>query len=395
MQTKCPHCKQLFEAEDQYAGCVVDCQCGKSFTIEPLPENVSASLPQTQFVASEQKQPSRTTGISHGSSGLLVRLCFLLLIGVPVVTFAANYFLLQVPLNSVINADYRNKGIDVNVHYRYYCDFSQPVFNINSIAGDKAPIDVFRVFLQYSQAMKGHSFARVILASQGREKFFIDGSYFRKLGTEYDAQNPIYTLRTFPENVYTLAGQHAFRVWKGGALGVFSKQMEDFKNFQMQWYIEDLSAKMRGEKWKYRVRNYEVHDSHLGADKLYWFAILKINNNPIKSAELFDAVMMFIHVWESVKALIFYGIHISKDAIDKVILSIIKKPLTAWISVEKVVKSWYFMIASITSDKLRTISRTLSCSWLANWKDATRNGWENEEREQEETLPQKVFPARN
>ena len=64
--------------------------------------------------------------------------------------------------------------------------------------------------------------------------------YFRELGKEYDFQNPIYTARTFPENVYTLDGEKAFPSWTGGLIGVMGKQMEDFAEFHKQWYINDL-----------------------------------------------------------------------------------------------------------------------------------------------------------
>jgi hypothetical protein len=57
---------------------------------------------------------------------------------------------------------------------------------------------------------------------------------------EYEYQNPIYTMRIFPENLYLPNGNRAFSSWSGGLLGVTKKQMEDFTEFHKRWYIEDM-----------------------------------------------------------------------------------------------------------------------------------------------------------
>jgi len=55
-------------------------------------------------------------------------------------------------------------------------------------------------------------------------------------------QNPVYTMRTFPQNVYALDGSPAFETWSGGLLGVLGKQLEDFSEFHKQWYLNEISA---------------------------------------------------------------------------------------------------------------------------------------------------------
>ena len=59
---------------------------------------------------------------------------------------------------------------------------------------------------------------------------------------EYGIQNPVYTLRSLPQNVYNLDGTQAFSTWTGGLIGVVGKQMEDLSEFHKQWYINDLAT---------------------------------------------------------------------------------------------------------------------------------------------------------
>ena len=73
---------------------------------------------------------------------------------------------------------------------------------------------------------------------EGNVKFKITGSYFKKIGQEYSFQNPLYTMRTFPENVINPDGTSAYSTWTGGILGVTEKQLEDFNELNKKWYIE-------------------------------------------------------------------------------------------------------------------------------------------------------------
>ena len=83
----------------------------------------------------------------------------------------------------------------------------------------------------------------VKLSHAGNEKFRITGEYFKKLGLEFGEQNPVYTIRTMPQNLYKPDGTAAFGTWTGGVLGVLNNQMEDFNEFHRQWYVSDLAGK--------------------------------------------------------------------------------------------------------------------------------------------------------
>jgi hypothetical protein len=152
----------------------------------------------------------------------------------------ANYFFIHRHMSAVLDGDPRNSGISMWAHYHYLVDPRTLVIDVRNVSGDNSAADVFRVLLQFAQSQQRTKYSRIVLSSKGAEKFLIDGSYFQLLGLEYGIQNPVYTMRTFPQNVYHLNGEPAFGTWTGGMLGVLGKQVEDFSQFHQQWYIEDL-----------------------------------------------------------------------------------------------------------------------------------------------------------
>lgn len=113
------------------------------------------------------------------------------------------------------------------------------VFNIASVSGETSMADIMRMMLKSAEALKDEKFGRVYLASRGKEKFYLEGDYFKQIGEERLTQNAIYTVRTMPENVYDLDGTKAFGEWTGGWLGVMSKQMEDVAELHQKWWVEE------------------------------------------------------------------------------------------------------------------------------------------------------------
>lgn len=161
---------------------------------------------------------------------------------VVVIIGAVNYFLLQYPMSQVLRQDARNDGVQVFAHFKYFVDLTTLVYDLRSVSGETSPMDVTRVLLQYAERQQDRSFSSIELSHQGTGKFILQGEYFKKLGKEFKQQNPAYTLRTLPENILKIDGSAAFSTWTGGALGVFSKQLEDFSDWHREWYINDLST---------------------------------------------------------------------------------------------------------------------------------------------------------
>lgn len=169
---------------------------------------------------------------------------FILVLVTPIVSAAVvmgvNYLSLGVPLSRILAADPRNEGISARAHYGYYLLPDTVVFDLRTVSPTSKPVDIFRVLLQYSVELKSKHFERVELAHRGVVKFVLKGTYFETLGVEHGTQNPVYTMRTFPENVYRPDGAPAFGRWTGGLLGVVKEQFSDFNTFHMEWYIADL-----------------------------------------------------------------------------------------------------------------------------------------------------------
>jgi hypothetical protein len=153
-----------------------------------------------------------------------------------------NYVNLQRPLSQVVDDDPRNKDIKVSAHYQYFVNPNVLVYDLRDIPGSSSPVDITRVMLQFAKRIKDRPFDSVELNHRGHERFILKGDYFKKLGDEYGSQNPAYTLRTLPENLYKPDGKAAYGTWTGGLLGVLGRQMEDFTNFHRSWYIDDLVA---------------------------------------------------------------------------------------------------------------------------------------------------------
>jgi hypothetical protein len=166
---------------------------------------------------------------------------FVLLLALGIAIYGFNYIQLQSKMNSVLKADPRNEGIKVTVHFGAYVNPSKLIYNLKSVSATNSMADVFRVFLQFAEKMCSKDFKEVVLAHKGTAKFKIDGDYFQKLGKEYSWQNPVYTMRTFPENLKNLDGSQAYGQWTGGLLGVLKEQMEDFNDFHRKWYLDDMT----------------------------------------------------------------------------------------------------------------------------------------------------------
>lgn len=157
--------------------------------------------------------------------------------------FSLNFFNLQRHINTVLKEDSRNKGIKVWVHYSWWLNPREIKYDLRDISGDNSTADVTRVLLQFSEKIKNKEFDKVILSYRGTSKGYFKGEYFQTIGKEYEFQNPVYTLRTMPENVYALDGQPKYGTWTGGWIGVMGRQLEDLNSFAKDWYLDEIMSK--------------------------------------------------------------------------------------------------------------------------------------------------------
>ena len=135
-------------------------------------------------------------------------------------------------------------GAKVAVYRRNFFGGDELVFDIRSASGEASMIEMTRHLLKAAEALKNQNFSRVYLAYKGKEKFFLEGPYFKRLGEEREWQNPVYTVRTMPENVRRLDGSPAYGSWSGGLLGVLGRQLDDNEKFHHEWWMDDAIAEV-------------------------------------------------------------------------------------------------------------------------------------------------------
>jgi len=211
---------------------------------DEVKEKIKRQKIERQEILKKQKNVNfspDTTGHKMNKS-IMIPFIFILLLAIGIYGF--NYLSLQSKMNDVLKNDSRNNGIEVSVHYSHYINPSMLVYDLKSISYTNSMADVFRVFLQFSEKVQSNKFDIIELSYMGKVKFKIKGEYFQILGKEYTWQNPVFTMRTFPENLMHLDGSMAYPEWTGGWLGVAGKQIEDFNDFHMKWYLEDLANKI-------------------------------------------------------------------------------------------------------------------------------------------------------
>lgn len=151
-----------------------------------------------------------------------------------------NYAAVGAGVESALDKDKRNpKGV-LTAHFAGYLDPSRLVLDLRVNPAGISCLDVMRVLFTAGRATASLRFDEIILSRRGKRVYLISGSYFRELGVEYlSGENPIYLMRTFPENVTGLDGTRAFPTWQGGWLGVLGNQMKDLNEFCRVWIGSD------------------------------------------------------------------------------------------------------------------------------------------------------------
>lgn len=152
-----------------------------------------------------------------------------------------NYVSVTRPVASHLSSDPRNAKVSLWAYHQYGVVPSVLVVDLHRVDGEAAALDVLRVLFQSAESLKEAKFERVLLAYKGDAKLMMDGAHFRKIGQEFQTQNPVYTMRTLPENIHKLDGTAAYGTWTGGWLGVMGKQMEDLGKFSQDWYLREMT----------------------------------------------------------------------------------------------------------------------------------------------------------
>ena len=153
-----------------------------------------------------------------------------------------NYFEVYGPVSKRLTQDERNRKVTIWVYRQYGVSPSTIVFDLRNANEDAAALDVTRMLFQGAESLKESRFERIVLAHRGEAKLYLEGQYFQELGKRFETENPVYLLRTLPENVHRLDGSKAYGTWTGGLLGVLGKQMDDLGSLAQDWFLRDMAA---------------------------------------------------------------------------------------------------------------------------------------------------------
>ena len=160
----------------------------------------------------------------------------LVFVGTPLVAaligYSANLFLLQEPMNDILENNAAFTGMEVSAHYQYWVVPGVVVYDLKSVSVQQTPIDVHTAFLEFAKKLKEKRYSRVELSYQGVTKFSMRGASFTKLGQEYAKRNFDYVLYSFP------------RLLRGKAAPTTKDSDRDaLLQFHQQWYGEDPMTK--------------------------------------------------------------------------------------------------------------------------------------------------------
>jgi hypothetical protein len=238
------YCEEHFPASS--ASLLVNSSCTNSqtiaLTITPYLKVIGMILdpPDTATAIenpNDERQEAKSQRVKVAAAVVLI-IVSLTAVGI----WSLNYFAADRPLQHVLTDNAANRVVKASAHLGGWIAPKTLVFNLTEVTGEASRLDVFRVFLQYADAMKDRQFDKVILAARGTEKFQIDGSYFRQLGQEYDTQNPVYTIRTFPTHLEPLDGGNHFAEYDGGIIAVVTAEMDQFSQFSDRWYVNAFAS---------------------------------------------------------------------------------------------------------------------------------------------------------
>lgn len=186
--------------------------------------------------------PSKTFA-AIASGDFIMKVARKLLLGLLLVVLVGggwNYWSVHRHVQMMLKSWAADGRVQVWGYHRYLVVPGTVVFDLRSVSTEASAVDVDRVLLRFAETQQNRRFDTVILAYQGQAKFLLKGEYFQDVGRDFADQNPIYILRTLPENVFMTDGSPAFGTWTGGWLGVMGKQMEDLSRFHQQWFLDDL-----------------------------------------------------------------------------------------------------------------------------------------------------------
>ena len=163
----------------------------------------------------------------------------LVFVGTPLVAaligYSANLFLLQEPVNDIIQENSAFHGMKVSAHYQYWVVPGVVVYDLQGLSFRQTPVDVHTAFLEFARKMKEKRYSRVDISYRGTTKFSVDGASFMQIGEQYAKKNFDYVLYEVPRLLRAAEGTQPI-----------AKEADDrdaLLQFHRRWYGEDVLTK--------------------------------------------------------------------------------------------------------------------------------------------------------
>lgn len=159
----------------------------------------------------------------------------MIFVGTPLIAamigYSANLFLLQEPVNDILNENASFAGMKVSAHYKYWVVPGVVVYDLEQLSFRQTPIDVQTAFLEFANRLKEKRYSRVDLSYAGTTKFSLDGAAFAQLGREYEKRNFEFTLYEFPLLLRAASGTRPISPRSAGR--------DALLEFHRSWYGDD------------------------------------------------------------------------------------------------------------------------------------------------------------
>ena len=130
--------------------------------------------------------------------------------------------------------------ITIASYYRFGVVPDSIVFDLRQVGWDASSALILGRFFAFAEEFKDREFREIRLAYKGNTKFILDGNDFSEIGRENSWQNPVYTIRSFPEKLRTPDGRRAYSSVSGGWLGVLNVQMNNVNKIARDWYLDEM-----------------------------------------------------------------------------------------------------------------------------------------------------------
>lgn len=153
------------------------------------------------------------------------------------------------PLQELSESKEEFSGIVAEAQYGGYLDTGTLIFNLIKI-DEPNKITPFLFFMEFAKKLNNRKFDKVIIQYKGKTKFLLDGLNFTRLGTLAQAKTPEEVALDFPPFLKKPDGLKAFEEPFGEEQWVEQKQIKNFKDFLVEWYIAQWLEDEKGGKAK-------------------------------------------------------------------------------------------------------------------------------------------------